>query len=820
MAVSVPIAAAVAGSATSSLLSGGAGGGGGATQVTTPQAPDWLQQGWQDLVTQAQGINAQPFTPYTGQAVAPLSGDESTAFQSLRDLMGSSNGAFQGAQNTLSDVMGRAINGPTASQVQGLMNPYTQDVLQQQNLLTMQNYDRQMGSLKSQAANAGAFGGSGDYLQRTMAQKNLGQQLSMNNVTGLSNAYNQAMGQFNTNTQTMGQTAFGQANLASQQQNLNTAGASALAGAGATQRGIGQQQNTFDYNEFMRQQGYPMQQANFLSNILAQSSPTFTGSSTQLQQNPNQLNSLMGGALAGGSLGSSIYNQGQQNGWWGNNGGNILSSYGGYSGNVLTGAPSNYWSPQTFNPSGYQDITAYKKGGLIKTHVPKNSLSKAVGTTSDFANPHTLIHSVRGIEAANRLEGALKTATGVNDTNSHKLQEYAKGGLLGYAGGGSVSALQRLWNMFGSPQNDLRSALTGDTTGSGFLDSIKYGDKLKAMANPSASGDGSGNWWQETASRDTMDPVEASRQAVLRQQGLTGISPSQRSDLGGTDSTLPPDLSADSGVSPDVMNDNASLAEVLGNPNPSSTAQVAPSVQPVGSKDSSSILNDLINTAIQQKVTEASQPKTFAEEANTPLLAMGLSMMASNSPSFGGALNEGYKAFSQTTKEQDAVKDQKLQDLLNLAEAQRKTTSQGIEDTLRQAQTKEALARAQTAGGFKPLSPNQKMASYTRFLAPKTAIIEKQLANGMISTDEANNARVLARQEADKDYAQAMIQAGYDPTPPGKEGSAVAPPAIGANPLGQDEVILAKARAAISSGAPRDKVIQRLQANGIDTSKL
>lgn len=730
-----PIVGSVAGAAAGKLLGGGKGGGGGSTTVQQKEMPGWLSQDWQDLVTQAQGVNQQPFAPYTGQAVAPLSGDESTAFQSLRDLMGSSDAAFGGAQSTLQDVIGRAVNGPSAGQIQGLMNPYTQNVLEQQNLMTLQNYDRTMGGLKSQAVNAGGFGGSGDYISRAMASKDLGQQLSMNNATGLSNAFSQAMGQWNQNTGTMANTAMQKAGLASNLQNLDTSGANALANAGATQRGIQQQGNAFDYSEFMRQQNYPKDQANFLSNILGQATPGFSGTTTQLQNNPNQLNSILGGATTGMSLGNSIQNYGQQQGWFGG-GSSYNPTYG--SG----GGGSSY-----SNNMGWIDWAA-KEGGLVPG--------------------------------------------------------YAKGGIVkGYDSGGLIQMINNLQGVNSPsgmyPSGHVNPLSPSGMSGSGpsMLDYILHAIKSKGTGDIA----------------DQMDPVAAHRRAVMDQEaGLGFNSDGQREDLKNPALSLPSDTSGPMDYS---LGNDEDLAKQWAEPIDSNALSVAAATPPqaIGTQDSSSMLNDLINKTIKDKITESNRPKTFAEEANTPLLAMGLSMMGSNNPSFGGALNEGYKAFQGATTAEESRKDKQLKDLLDLAETQRKNTSQGIEDQLRQAQTKEALAKAGN-NGFKPLSPNQKLASYTRFLAPKMSAIDKQLSNGMLSPTEAETAREGARKEADKDYSTAMTRLGFDPVPPGKEGVTEAPGLEVENP------VIAKARAAIAGGAPREAVIQRLKAANIDTSGL
>lgn len=762
-----PIIGSVAGAAASSLFGGGKS---GATQTQAKSMPAWLSTDWQNLASDAQTQAATPFQAYTGQSTAPLSTDEQTAFQSLRDLMGSSNSIYANSQNTLGNVINRATNGPSAGDIQGLMNPYTQDVLQSQNLLTMQNYDRQMQSLKSQAVNGGAFGGSGDYIQRALAQKNLGQQLASNNATGLSNAFNQGMQQWNTNTGTLGQTAFGQANLAGNLQNLNTAGASALAGAGATQRGITQQGDTFNYNEFLRQIQDPSQKQSTLANILGQASPSFTGTTTNLTQNPNQLNSLIGGATAGGSLGSSIANYGTQQGWWGGNSGSTQalnandiwgSGSSGSSGGFLSGlfgSGSSGSGMLTMKKGGL--VKGYAKGGMIKVPKIKSSMAKAFAP--DYVSPHNLIHGMRSNESTGRLDRILNMNTGINDTDPVKMQKYDTGGLVN-----------------GLYVNPLSPDSMNGSGGPSLLDYFRNSDN-GVTANPS-----------NAAFNNMLNDV-----ATNMNQGS--------GDKGVVDNNVALPTAK---INPNVVND-------LDAQDDSSVASAPP--KPVGSADSNSVLNDIINRALIKKAQAEDQPKSFSEEANTPMLAMGLSMMASNNPNFGGALNEGFNAFQKSTQEQQALKDKKLKDLIEMADSQRKMGSQGIEDQLKQAQTQEALARAKFAGGYKPLSPNQKLASYTRFLAPKMSAIDKAVAQGMMSPKDADAARLVARSEANKDYAMSMGQIGMDPSPPTdaelQQG--------GGGPSMDQASILRYAKYSIARGAPKDKIIESLKAQGIDTSGL
>jgi hypothetical protein len=156
----------------------------------------------------------------------------------------------------------------------------------------------------AQAARSGAFGGSGDYLMRAQAAGNLARQKGDIAATGLQQAYQQGMGQFNQE-QAATQNA---ANLNAQQgqfgaglglQGLQTAltASNTLGNLGNTQyqqnMGINALQNQYGlqqqaqvqkdldtrYQDFLGYQNYPYKQIGFMSDILRGMPLTQTGSS-------------------------------------------------------------------------------------------------------------------------------------------------------------------------------------------------------------------------------------------------------------------------------------------------------------------------------------------------------------------------------------------------------------------------------------------------------------------------------------------------------------------------------------------------------------
>ena len=222
----------------------------------------------------------------------------------------------QGPQNTL----------------QQYMNPYMQNVVQRQ----QQDASRQAAiagqAQGAQAARAGAFGGSGDYLMRAQAAGNLARQKGDIQATGLNNAYQQATQQFNAE---QGQN-LAAAQLNAQQgqfgaglglQGLQTANQAAqnLANIGNTQynqnMGINQMQNQYgtqqqqqmqnilnnQYQDFQNYQNYPYKQLGFMSDML-RGLPLTQQASTVYSQAPSMVSQVAGLGLA--AKGANLFAQG------------------------------------------------------------------------------------------------------------------------------------------------------------------------------------------------------------------------------------------------------------------------------------------------------------------------------------------------------------------------------------------------------------------------------------------------------------------------------------------------------------------------------
>jgi hypothetical protein len=223
-------------------IAGYAGGGavafqeGGTAPKTTPlgtstetNISEWAGPYVGDMLSKTAALTNTPYQAYQGPLVAGTSPLQSKVFSGLEGLdfpgkLGQSftaEGAYQLPSMTPGGVTGQAT-GPTGIAAQ-YMNPYLSAVLTPQlDELRRQSQITQMGTA-GKLAQAGAFGGSRQAIMDAETQRNLLAEQNKAIGTGYANAYDRAMGQFNTEQ--------GQAKTL----------ADMMAGAGQQQRGIEQE---------------------------------------------------------------------------------------------------------------------------------------------------------------------------------------------------------------------------------------------------------------------------------------------------------------------------------------------------------------------------------------------------------------------------------------------------------------------------------------------------------------------------------------------------------------------------------------------------
>ena len=309
---------------------------------TNVSIPDYARPYVEDLLGQAQGytdVNARPYMQYMGERVAQFSPLQQQSYNNaalmqtapqLGDATSMAGMAGLGALNTqytfrpsdFNAAFGAATTKDAQGNVTGntMMNPYMQNVVERQQADARRQSDISRQIQDAQAARSGAFGGSGRLLANNQINANLARQQGDIQAQGLNSAYQQAMGQYNTqNQQNAQQQQFG-AGLGLQGLQTALSGAKSLADIGQTQYGQnvglinmqnqlgGQQQQQVQnvlnnqYQDFQNYQNYPYKQLGFMSDML-RGLPLTQQSSTIYQQAPSMVSQLAG--LGTAALGAS-----------------------------------------------------------------------------------------------------------------------------------------------------------------------------------------------------------------------------------------------------------------------------------------------------------------------------------------------------------------------------------------------------------------------------------------------------------------------------------------------------------------------------------
>lgn len=267
--------------------------GGKPKNKSTVEVPAWLDTQNRSLVSRAVEASNQEYTPYTGNRVAEFTPDAQQAFQGFRDMQGKYQGNFDQALAGANQLMGRA-NGPTADEVSSLMNPYLQNVLNVSKRNAAEDWATRERENRRREGLIGSFGGSRVGLSQAQRQKDLAQQLADMETKGLFEGYNQAMNRYDQGTQTL---ASGIDSTLTGAQAAQSAGYTDLANllkTGELQREQGQMEEDFNYEQFDRQQAYPYEQVNFLSNILNPMTNAYKGGTTSQSGGTSKLGQAVG----------------------------------------------------------------------------------------------------------------------------------------------------------------------------------------------------------------------------------------------------------------------------------------------------------------------------------------------------------------------------------------------------------------------------------------------------------------------------------------------------------------------------------------------
>jgi hypothetical protein len=213
----------------------------------TRNIPPWLDAASQGAVGLGAKIATRPYTPYTGQRVAPLDPNEQQAY----DLARTQGGSFNQDLNTSRDYANFAARPSTSFDMNAYMNPYIKGALDPAARELRLEGQQQINAAGQQAAMNGSFGGSRGALLESEARRSGTQAVGDLYSKGYAQAFTNAQDQVNVDRQRAAAAseqfralgAQGQTQLLQQMQGLLTTGGMARANKQAG--------NDFDYQQFI-----------------------------------------------------------------------------------------------------------------------------------------------------------------------------------------------------------------------------------------------------------------------------------------------------------------------------------------------------------------------------------------------------------------------------------------------------------------------------------------------------------------------------------------------------------------------------------------
>lgn len=265
------------------------------TTNTSTSIPDWLSSAAQGAASNAQSL--PQYAPYTGPGYAGLTPAQLQALGLSQGNAGTAQGVASGAQPTLNGLMGFSAPQVTAAglapQINGLLNPATQSVVDTTNAQLDKNTATSVNAMDNASAANHAFGGDRAAIadavirnQGDMTKAATDASLNQGNFnTALSAALSAAQGNQGAAVNSAG-INLGAANgvggaggLASTLSGLNTADIGQLLTAGGQQQQTATNQNLFNYQNYLNSYQIPDQQATTLASILGSLPHDTTGNS-------------------------------------------------------------------------------------------------------------------------------------------------------------------------------------------------------------------------------------------------------------------------------------------------------------------------------------------------------------------------------------------------------------------------------------------------------------------------------------------------------------------------------------------------------------
>ena len=269
------------------------------TTTSNTEIPTWISDPLKRLYTSAEGLTSQPYPTYTGDRIAPFNADQNTAFAGIQSL------PMMGQAQTLegADWLRQSGQDWTQTNQSAYMNPYMQAAINPTLNRMTEDWQKYLQSIGGQAASNNAFGGARQALLEAAGARDYNRNIGETMATGLSNAYQSGMGQFNADQGRRYQTGMGISGVGQQLQSMGLAGYDALLRSGGVQQDQTNANLNLAYNDFNQQRDWPYGQLSWLNSIITgyPNSGSVQTSKTNTPD-PSGASQWLGAGLAGISL--------------------------------------------------------------------------------------------------------------------------------------------------------------------------------------------------------------------------------------------------------------------------------------------------------------------------------------------------------------------------------------------------------------------------------------------------------------------------------------------------------------------------------------
>lgn len=247
----------------------------------TSNLPEYARPYFTSMMGQAQAISRQPYVPYKADRLAGFTPEQTQVQQNILNQQmpeqfefGSGLAGLSGLGSLTAGQRYAEMGGPQSFTQEGTaqqyMSPYMQNVLDVQKQQALR--DAQQGQLAQSlgAARQGTYGGARQLLATTERERNLGDQMSKIQATGMQSAYENAVRQFNAEEAARLQNQQFGASLGLQGLQQANQSAQTLGNLGATEQQTrsnmyNQQQATAAQEQALRQQYLDQQYRDFIA---------------------------------------------------------------------------------------------------------------------------------------------------------------------------------------------------------------------------------------------------------------------------------------------------------------------------------------------------------------------------------------------------------------------------------------------------------------------------------------------------------------------------------------------------------------------------